>query len=110
MVVRDRAQRPPRAGLVEEHGENRHQPRCDPGRDEVEFADVHPGLVRQPFDRLVGDTQVERVHLRAPQELRNPFDEESKAYGRHEKRDLRLVDQRPQHHALGKKRERHHRR
>src|SRR5439155_23034783 len=56
--------------------------------------------------RLVGDAQVERVDLGDPGELRDALDEEGQADGRHEERDLGLIDERAQHHALGEERER----
>jgi hypothetical protein len=48
------------------------------------------------------------VRLRTPEELRQAFEHEGEADGRHEERDLRLVDERPQHDALGGDAERDH--
>ena len=108
VVVGDGAQRAADPRAAEEQRERRHQRRGDAGRDEVELRDVHAGRVGDPRDRLVLDAELEVVRLRAPQQLRQALDEEGEADRRHEQRDLRLVDERPQHDALGGEAEHDH--
>ena len=103
VIVGDRAQRAADPRAAEEQRERRHQRRRDARGDEVELGDVHAGRVGDPGERLVLDAELEVVRLRAPHQLRQPLDEEGEADRRHEQRDLRLVDERPQHDALGRR-------
>ena len=68
----------------------------DRRRDQVELADEHAGDV----ERHVVDADVEAVDLGAPHQLGRALDDVGEAERRHEQRDRRLVDQRPEHGAL----------
>jgi len=73
-------------------------------RHQIELADLDVA----EFDRCVDDTEIEFVDARSHRDLGQSLDHERKPEGRHEQRDLRLVDQRTQHDALHGNRDRDH--
>ncbi len=72
--------------------------------NKVELAD----LDRPNRDWNVDDSEVELVHARAHQELRQSLDDEAEAQRRHEQRDRRPVDKRAKHDALDDNGDDHH--
>ena len=101
VIVGHGAQRAPDPRAAEEQRQHRHQDRRHARRHEVELRHVHSGRVGQPLHRLVLQAELEAAHVGAPHDLRQALDEEREADRRHEQRDLRLVDERAQHDALG---------
>jgi hypothetical protein len=87
-------------GFREQQGQRRHQQSAYGSGHDVELRDEDVVVVHQVLRWHVFDRQLQLAHLRAEHQLRQPFDEEGQADGRHEQRDFRLVDQRPQHHAF----------
>ena len=77
VVVGHRAQRPPRARLLEEERQGRHQHGGDHRGDHVLHADEDAALedALQEDLRLLGHADVERVDVAAPDRLAEPVEE-----------------------------------
>ena len=108
MVIGHGAQCPPDSRATEKQCEHGHQD-CGHSRGhEVELRNVHSRPVGHPLDGFVLQPQFQAAHVGAPDHLRQALDEEREADRRHEQCDLRLIDERSQHHAFNAKSQHDH--
>ena len=96
MVVGHGAQGAAGARVLKEHRQHRNQQGGAESGDHVEGVDQQAAFenARQQEDRILGDADVQHLDVRAPERLPETVHEEEDADRRHEKDDVRLVDQR----------------
>src|SRR6516225_1903257 len=104
MVVGNGAQRAADRGALEKQSERRDERPRDRRGDQVELVDEHPA----DDQWRLWDTDVERMHIAAPEELAEAVEKESKADRPHEKDDLLLIDERTKHQPFDGDGEQHH--
>jgi hypothetical protein len=111
VTVRDRSQRSPDPGLLEEQCERRHHNRGDDRGGDVDFLQCHETAGHLDVDCAARQAQLFRDHdlrFAAEHQFAETDQEICQAERRHEQDDVRLIDQRPQHQPLNREGEAEH--